>query len=152
MEQQYHLENIRRLLNEGFTAAELRRLCYDDFLFRAVYDQLADNTGKAEIIDRLLEFSEQKMQMETLLDKVEVRNPRRFKKYQLYIGKDFRADTLSKVNTESVKAQILQHQRNLNILQEQSAIFAAGEKPLHLINQIAAEKTIIKDLKAHLKR
>jgi hypothetical protein len=47
-------------LTEGFTAEELRRFCYDEPYFEPVYNQLTGNTGKADIIDRLLEHAEQK--------------------------------------------------------------------------------------------
>lgn len=55
-EPHYNLTNIRTLLTKGFTDEELRRICFDVPDFRAVYDSLGRNTGKAEIIDRLLEY------------------------------------------------------------------------------------------------
>lgn len=45
----YNLTNIRDLLTNGFTDAELRALCFDLPGFRPVYDQLAQNTGKKGI-------------------------------------------------------------------------------------------------------
>lgn len=78
----FHLPNIRTLLTEGFTADELRRLCYDDF--RPVYDQFAANTGKAEIIDRLLEFAERRGQLETLLAWAKTQNPAQYDQHQPY--------------------------------------------------------------------
>lgn len=80
----YKLENIRALLTEGFTDEELRRLCYDVPNFRPVYNQLAWNTGKAEIVDRLLEYSEQKKQLDALLELIKERNPARFEEHQPY--------------------------------------------------------------------
>lgn len=40
----YNLTNIRALLTEGFTAADLRTFCYDHPDFRSLYEQLAENT------------------------------------------------------------------------------------------------------------
>ncbi|MBE7551044.1 MAG: 5'-methylthioadenosine/S-adenosylhomocysteine nucleosidase [Anaerolineales bacterium] len=80
----YNLKNIRALLMNSFTDQELRRLCYDTPIFRPIYDQLARNTGKAEIIDWLLEYAEQKRQLETLLDLVKEYNPSKFVSHQPY--------------------------------------------------------------------
>lgn len=40
----YNLTNIRRLLTEDFTLANLRSFCYDHSDFRPAYKQLAENT------------------------------------------------------------------------------------------------------------
>ncbi|MCB0192468.1 MAG: PD40 domain-containing protein [Anaerolineae bacterium] len=80
----YHIINIRKLLVEGFTAEELRRLCYENPDFRPVYDQLAVNTGKTEIAQRLLEYAERQLLIESLLDIVEESNPSRYKQHQPY--------------------------------------------------------------------
>lgn len=50
MTELYYLPNIRELLTHGFTDAELRALCFDLPGFRPVHEQLAQNTGKAEIV------------------------------------------------------------------------------------------------------
>lgn len=84
MPTQYHLPNIRALLNEGFNAEELRRLCYEEPVFRPVYDQLAEETGKARIIDRLIEHAEQKMLFAALLPLLQSRNLARFEAHQPY--------------------------------------------------------------------
>jgi hypothetical protein len=84
MTQRYHLPNIRALLNEGFTAEELRRLCYEEPVFRPVHDQLAEATGKAKIIDDLIEYAEQKLLLAALLPLLQTRNPARFDAHQPY--------------------------------------------------------------------
>lgn len=84
MLQRFNLQNIRALLTEGFTDEELRRLCYDVPDFRHVYDQLARNTGKSEIIDRLIEHADRRLQVEILLTLVEKSNPARFEKHKPY--------------------------------------------------------------------
>ncbi len=84
MTKHYNLSNIRTLLTKGFTDKELRRFCYDKSDFRPVYDQLADNTGKNEIIDRLLEYADQKCLIDKLLKWAKARNLNRYEKHQPY--------------------------------------------------------------------
>ncbi len=80
----YRLKDIRALLLEGFTAEDLRRLCFDELNFRPVYYQLADNTGKAEIVDRLLEYAEQTLQLDYLLALAQAGNPARYAQGEPY--------------------------------------------------------------------
>lgn len=51
----------------GFSDENLRQFCFDEVDFRPVYDQLAQNSGKAEIIDRLIEYAERKLLFDRLL-------------------------------------------------------------------------------------
>lgn len=81
----YNLANIRILLTEGFSDAELRRFCYDAPEFRAVYDGLAANTGKAEIIDHLLEFAERWALLTPLLAWTKQQNPAQYNHHQPYL-------------------------------------------------------------------
>ena len=80
----YNLNNIRTLLTEGFTDDELRRLCYDVPDFRPVYDELASETGKAKIIDRLIEHTERHLQLDALLTLTKAHNPARYEKHYPY--------------------------------------------------------------------
>lgn len=84
MSNNYHLENIRTLLTLGFTSEELRRFCYDDPEFRSVYNQLAQNSGKAEIIDHLIEYADRKIQFDKLLAWAKEHNLPRYKEHQPY--------------------------------------------------------------------
>lgn len=86
MAKTYNLQNIRTLLSEGFTAGELRRFCYDNPKFRQVYDQLAEDTGKAIIVDRLLEYSERKELLDSLLTWTKEQNSSKYEKHQPYIS------------------------------------------------------------------
>lgn len=72
---------IRALLVDGFTGEELRRFCYDTPAFRPVYDDLAANSGKAEIVDRLLEYAERKGLLDPLLAWAAESNPARYRTY-----------------------------------------------------------------------
>lgn len=99
----YNLKNIRILLTKGFTDEELRRLCYDEPSFRSVYDQLARNSSKAEIIDRLLEHTDQMLQIEMLLALAKQHNPARYEKHQPYIINSSTSSGIKKNHTERVK-------------------------------------------------
>ncbi|MBI1878353.1 MAG: AAA family ATPase, partial [Chloroflexi bacterium] len=97
MTRRYNLKKIRILLTEGFTNEELRRLCHDVRDFRVVYDQLAEYSGKAEIIDRLLEHTEQKRLIEILLTRAKEHNPIRYEKHQPYHESTIASPTFQEV-------------------------------------------------------
>lgn len=80
----YDLKKFRTLLTEGFTDDELLTLCFDVRPFRPVYDQLTDSTGRAKIVQKLLEYAEQKELPELLLQEAKERNPAKYKKYEPY--------------------------------------------------------------------
>jgi hypothetical protein len=84
MTKRYDLPNIRALLIQGFTDEELRRLCYDVPHFRPVYDELARNTGKATIVDRLLEYAEAKILLDDLLTLAQALNQAQYKQHYPY--------------------------------------------------------------------
>lgn len=75
MGKQYKTDKIRNLLTEGFTDQELRRFCYDNREFRPVHDNLAEKTGKSEIIDNLIEYAERKHLVDDLLTWANTKNP-----------------------------------------------------------------------------
>ncbi|MCB0169320.1 MAG: tetratricopeptide repeat protein, partial [Anaerolineae bacterium] len=75
---------IRALLTEGFTPEQLRRFCYDTPEFRPVYDQLAQVTGKAAIIDHLIEHAERCVLFAPLLDWAKEENPAQYERYRPY--------------------------------------------------------------------
>ncbi len=74
--------NIRTLLIEGFSTEELNQLCFDEF--RPVYDQLPLRSSKTEIVELLLQYVDQTLQVDKLLALVKERNPARYKKHQPY--------------------------------------------------------------------
>lgn len=82
----YHLGKIRELLLHAFSVEELRRLCFDTLEFRPVYDELASKTGKAELVDLLLEYADRNMQVDTLLAEAQRRNPSRYDAHGPYNG------------------------------------------------------------------
>ncbi len=84
MGKRYNWKNIRTMLTKGFTAEELRHLCYDEPNFRPVYDELAQDTGKTKIIGLLIEYGEQKLLIDVLLTLARQHNPARYEKHQPY--------------------------------------------------------------------
>lgn len=109
----YHLTNIRTLFTEGFSDWELRELCHDTDQLRFVYHQLAQNTGKTEIVTKLLEYANQNSFLDPLLVWAKEKNPAKYEAYQPYIS-------LSKVylNPESdlflpTPEQVLAHRESI---------------------------------------
>lgn len=85
----YLLKNIRALFSDltlSLTEEELRQLCVDLIDFKPVHHQLAQSNGKAEIIDRLLEYAEQTLQLDELLALAKELNPALYEKHQPYYG------------------------------------------------------------------
>jgi len=50
-----------------------------------------------------------------------------------------------------LEQELAQHQRNLNRLRAKKAVYAAGEEPLSLLNQIDAEFREIERVKTELR-
>jgi hypothetical protein len=82
--EQYNFVNIRRLLTEGFSDQELRDLCFDVPGFRPVYKDIGAGTSKTEIVAKLLEHAEQKLQVDTLLALAKELNPARYEAHKPY--------------------------------------------------------------------
>ncbi|MFN8460067.1 MAG: serine/threonine-protein kinase, partial [Anaerolineae bacterium] len=83
----YVLKNIRELLVEwthSFSEAELRQLYLNLPDFGPVQPQLAASSGKVEIVERLLEYAEQTLQLDDLLALAREHNPQLYDKHQPY--------------------------------------------------------------------
>jgi hypothetical protein len=53
-------------------------------------------------------------------------------------------------DADFLRSMLAQHQHNLQLLQRQKAMFGAGEEPLRLLNQIAAEEEEVAKLQQQL--
>jgi hypothetical protein len=82
----YSFKNIRILLAAGFSAEEIRNFCFDTPAFRPVHNQLSQGTGKAEIINHLIEYADQKREVEVLLAWAREHNPAVFEEHKPYYG------------------------------------------------------------------
>ena len=78
------LENIRILLNEGFSDEELRDLAFDMPEFEPFYHELSQTTSKARIIEQLIEFANRKVLLDKLLDWAKKQNPTRYELHAPY--------------------------------------------------------------------
>jgi hypothetical protein len=81
-EHRYDIGVIRKLLTEAFSAEELRRLCWEQPLFRPVFDRFTQTTSTDLMIDYLLEFCDRKLFFGELLSEVRERAPRQYEKYK----------------------------------------------------------------------
>lgn len=80
----YNLPNIRAFLIQGFSAEELRILCYDDPELYPVIEQLGDGMGKTQIVSRIIEFCQHKLLLDRLLEVARQANPARYQEHQPY--------------------------------------------------------------------
>lgn len=78
MTESFDSDKIRDLLTDGFSDRELRRFCFDTSDFRPVYNSTTSNSGKDEIIDKILEHAQQKVLQDQLLTWAREKNPRRY--------------------------------------------------------------------------
>lgn len=81
----YNLHNIQTLLSRGFTEQELRDLCFYEAEFRPVYDQFPQGASKTVLIRQLLEFAEQRLLLDHLLELARKHNPARYAQHQPYV-------------------------------------------------------------------
>jgi WD40 repeat protein len=88
MTPKYDMSRIRTLLTEGFSDEELRALCFDLPEFKPVYHQLAQNSGKSEIVSRLLEYAERTHQLAKLLELAKAHNPTKYAEAEPYAYDD----------------------------------------------------------------
>lgn len=147
----YSFTNIRAFLTKGFNADELRRLCYDLPDFRQVYDEFASSSGKGELVDRIIEFADQRDLIDKLLAEARSRNPARYEKHQPYSEKPLYAEGVG-ILVEEDKAILFQllslldkHVR-VDIFIEEPG-FGDGEKIINLDLPPPANKTTtVKDL------
>ncbi len=86
MTENYHLNNIKTLLTEGFSEEELRDLCFFETQFRPVHDLLPPQNGnKRKIIRLLIGYAVQKGLQDDLLTWAAETNPAAYQKYQPYL-------------------------------------------------------------------
>jgi hypothetical protein len=100
---QYNLKNIRTLLTQGFSSEELRQLCFDEPDFRPVYDQLSLDSGKTEIVSRILEYAQTKLLIDKLLALAQAYNSARFESHQPYYDDMDSSATSGSLPTEPQK-------------------------------------------------
>lgn len=84
----YNLPNIRALLTEGFSGDELRDFMYDEPALRPAYDEISEETGKKDLIQKLIECAEQKVLFDTVLAWAKSSNETQYDKHKPYYHKE----------------------------------------------------------------
>jgi hypothetical protein len=72
MNEDYNLEKVRMLLDEGFNAGELRNLCFDRL--KPVYDE-SESATKSDLIRRIVDYADKQHAIEAVLDWARTKNP-----------------------------------------------------------------------------
>ena len=78
---EYNIATIRQLLLAAFTPEELRRFCYDHPSFRPIVDLFGPGLGKADMVDRVVEYCDRHVLLEQLLSEVKQVNPGQYARY-----------------------------------------------------------------------
>ena len=81
-DEQYNLNNIRKLLTKGLTHKELVAFCNQNF--EEILERLPSNSNKEEISDTVLEYVQQQSELSTLLNLAQEFNPKAYAKYRSY--------------------------------------------------------------------
>ncbi|MCB0214517.1 MAG: caspase family protein, partial [Anaerolineae bacterium] len=85
---QYDLHNIRTLLTKGFSGDELRSFIFDEPVLRPVYNKISEETGKTDLIQELIEYAEQKVLFDIVLDWAKKLNAIQYDKHKPYYHKE----------------------------------------------------------------
>lgn len=88
MDEDYIWENIRTLLNRGFTDEELRQFCHDEPAFQPVYYRLTQYSSKTDIVDLIIGHAERQLIVEILLKWAKRNNSVRYEKHKPYTYSD----------------------------------------------------------------
>ncbi|RME98348.1 MAG: ATP-dependent Clp protease ATP-binding subunit [Chloroflexi bacterium] len=83
----YNTENMRKLLNAGFSAAELR-LIAETLMLPVSSEDVGENAGlaKPELIERVVAETGQKSQFDLLLETLEKLNPTKYNEFEPYFN------------------------------------------------------------------
>lgn len=82
----YNTDNMRKLLDAGFGAAELRLIAETLMLSVASQGDAPHSPGKAELIEQVLAEAGQKSQFDLLLETLEKLNPVKFNQFEPYFN------------------------------------------------------------------
>jgi hypothetical protein len=151
------LSVMHELLLAAFTPGDLVRLFRytPNAALRPVVNRFGPSDGLSTLADKALTFCEKQGLLLDLLEEVKRENPRQYARFEsrLWGGEAGAPDTPAFSAAEQrdmLQQELAQHQRNLARLRSQKAIYAAGEEPLRLLNQIDQEQAEIQRLQAEL--
>lgn len=153
----YDLGTVSDLLRAAFTADDLRRL----FLYtsnpdlRPVKDEFSSSDGLTAMVEKTIKYCQTRNLLPALLSVVEQANPRQYARFESQLGSSDPHEAPphgfpSGERRRWLEQELAQHERNLARLRNQKAVFAAGEEPLSLLNQIDHEEQEIQRVQAKL--
>lgn len=146
---------MHELLLASFTPEDLVRFFKysPNPALRPAVNHFGPADGLSTLADKALTFCEKRGLLLDLLAEVKRENPRQYAHFEprLWGGQ---ADAASEFSSEDqrgmLEQELARHQRNLHRLRAQKAIYAAGEEPLHLLNQIDQEQAEIQRIQTEL--
>ncbi|MCL4299500.1 MAG: hypothetical protein KJ077_27440 [Anaerolineae bacterium] len=142
----FRTDNIRVLLTEGFSDVELR-LCYADF--RPVHDHLPPNTGRPEIVDRLIQYAEQEGQIGILLDRAKKHNPDTYEKHQPYYSASTSPEAHQQSHSEASYSVADQTKNEIMVVEQDVATLPGVHATLNAIPRSALDEANLIDLFKH---
>ena len=80
-ESKWNVGKIRQMLTQGFTPQELKSFCFDSADFKDVYHTLGNDTGKAEVVQRLIDHGTRYVVMGVLLGWCKANNPNVYERF-----------------------------------------------------------------------
>lgn len=93
MGQPYRFKNILALLTEGFSASELKTMCFDQPALRPIYEELSDQANKTDLARKIIDYATQRLAIESILNWAKETNLSRYEMHQPYL-----ADEVSKTD------------------------------------------------------
>ena len=107
------------------------------------------------MVEKAIIYCDKRNLLAALLAEVERANPRQYARFESRLGRQEPQGAPpgrppSAEQRQWLEQELAQHKRNLSHLRKQAAIYAEGEKPLHLLNQIDHEEQEIQRIQAEL--
>ncbi len=88
LKKQYHFQNIRSLLLQGFSEKDLRKFCRYAPEFQTLLPGLSDSAPLDDIVDKIIDFANRKLLVDALLQWANKENPRRYAECRPYYDAD----------------------------------------------------------------
>lgn len=153
----YDLAAVRDLLLAAFSADDLRRL----FLYtanaqlRSTIREFGPHDGQTDMVEKAIQFCLTHDLLRDLLGEIQRENPRQYARFESRLQdqhaiKAKRSDAMSTEQHTWLEKELAQHKRNLALLRSKKAVYAAGEEPLNLLNQIDHEEREIQRIQTEL--
>jgi hypothetical protein len=122
---------------------------------RPVKAEFGSSDGLTAMIDKTITYCQTRDLLTALLAEVQRANPRQYARFESQLGgHDPQKTPFGRFSPGDrrlwLEQELAQHERNLALLRNQKAVFAAGEVPLSLLNQVDHEEQEIQRIQAEL--